>query len=102
MKRIFPIVILAITSIVLAQAPNQATLRSPSGDRAVDITHLGAVTMFAADQALTALGGAIAAEGNGFKATINGKVAAFGPDSRFAVVGEDLIEMPVAPITVEG
>ena len=102
MKRLFPLIILAITSIVLAQAPNQATLRTPSGDRAVNITHLGAQTMFAADEVITALGGVVAAEGNGFKATVNGKMAAFGPDSRFAVVGEDLIEMPVAPITVEG
>ena len=47
------------------------------------------------------LGGSVVPEGNGFKATMNGKIAAFGPDSRFAVIGEDLIEMPVAPITVE-
>jgi N-acetylmuramoyl-L-alanine amidase len=101
MKRLIPVVILAAASIVLAQAPNQATLRTPSGDRVISVTHLGAQTMFAADEVIGALGGAVSAEGNGFKAAINSKVAAFGPDSRFAVVGEDLIEMPVAPVSVE-
>jgi hypothetical protein len=101
MKRLIPVVILAAASIVLAQAPNQATLRTASGDRVISVTHLGAQTMFAADEVIGALGGAVSAEGNGFKAAINSKVAAFGPDSRFAVVGEDLIEMPVAPITLE-
>ncbi len=101
MKRLVPILILAITSIVLAQSPNQATLRTTTGDRSITITHLGTTTMFAADEVLSAIGGNVTPEGNGFKATINGKLAAFGPDSRFAVIGEDLIEMPVAPITVE-
>lgn len=101
MKRFVPILILAAATIVLAQAPNQATLRAAAGDHPIDITHLGPNTMFAADEVLSALGGNISAEGNGFKATIGGKIAAFGPDSRFAVIGEDLIEMPVAPITVE-
>jgi N-acetylmuramoyl-L-alanine amidase len=101
MKRILPVVVLAIASIVLAQSPNQATLRTTSGDHAITTTRLGAQTMFAADEVLSALGGSVTAEGSGFKATVNGKVAAFGPDSRFAVIGEDLIEMPVAPMTVE-
>lgn len=101
MKRVLPLIALAIASIVLAQSPNQATLRTASGDRVINTTRLGPTTMFAADEVLTALGGTVTAEGNGFKATVNGKVAAFGPDSRFAVIGEDLIEMPVAPVTVE-
>lgn len=101
MKRIIPLVALAIASIVLAQSPNQATLRTAAGDHPITTTRLGANTMFAADEVLSALGGAVRAEGNGFKATIGDKVAAFGPDSRFAVIGEDLIEMPVAPVTVE-
>lgn len=102
MKRLVPILILAITTIVLAQAPNQATLRLAAGDRAVSITSLGGQTMFAADEVVAALGGSVTPQGTGFKASIGGKVAAFGPDSRFAVLGEDLIEMPLAPINVEG
>jgi N-acetylmuramoyl-L-alanine amidase len=102
MKRLIPILILAIASIVLAQAPNQATLRTASGDKSIAITNLGPQVMFAADDVVIALGGTVSHEGNGFKATINNKVAAFGPDSRFAVIGEDLIEMPIAPVAVEG
>lgn len=102
MKRLAPILVLAVASIVLAQAPNQAILRTAAGDRNITVTHLGAQTMFAADEVLPALGGAVTPEGSGFKATAKNQIAAFGPDSRFAVIGEDLIEMPVAPITVEG
>lgn len=102
MKRIVPILVLAVASIVFAQAPNQAILRLSTGDRTIAITRLGSNTMFAADEVLAAVGGTVGPEGKGFKATVNGKIAAFGPDSRFAVVGEDLIEMPVAPIAVEG
>ncbi len=102
MKRLIPVLILAITTIVLAQAPNQVTLRLAAGDRSITTTNLGGQTMFAADEVLAAVGGAVSPEGSGFKASINGKVVAFGPDSRFAVLGEDLIEMPLAPITVEG
>jgi N-acetylmuramoyl-L-alanine amidase len=101
MKRIAPILILLIASIVLAQAPNQAILRTTAGDRTITVTHVGAQTMFAADEVISALGGTVTAEGSGFKATVKNQVAAFGPDSRFAVIGEDLIEMPVAPVTVD-
>ena len=40
-------------------------------------------------------------DGNGFKASLNNTVAAFGTDSRFGVVKDDLIEMPVAPVTID-
>jgi N-acetylmuramoyl-L-alanine amidase len=102
MKRLIPILVLAITTIVLAQAPTQATLRLAGGDKPVTTANVGPQTMFAADEVLAALGGTVTADGSGFKATVNNKVAAFGPDSRFAIIGEDLIEMPVAPATVEG
>jgi N-acetylmuramoyl-L-alanine amidase len=101
MKRLIPVIVLAAASIVLAQAPNQAILRTPSGDRMVTVTHVGSQTMFAADEVIAALGGVVSAEGNGFKASLNSKISAFGPDSRFAVIGEDLIEMPVPPVNVQ-
>src|SRR5438105_3463298 len=37
----------------------------------------------------------------GFRAIINDTVAAFGPDRRFGVVKEDLIEMPVSPVVID-
>ncbi|HYM62102.1 MAG TPA: N-acetylmuramoyl-L-alanine amidase [Thermoanaerobaculia bacterium] len=105
MKRLIAIVflaILAVTSMVLAQSPNQATLRTASGDRVVAVVHQGGQTFFAAEEVLAAFGATVAPDANGFRITLGNNVAAFGPDSRYGVVRDDLIEMPVAPITVEG
>jgi N-acetylmuramoyl-L-alanine amidase len=104
MKRLLlvllPIVLLA--SFVLAQATSPATLRLPSGDKPIAMTQQGGVTFFAADQLLAALGGTLTASGTGFKAALNNDVAAFGTDSRFAVVRDELIEMPVVPLVIDG
>jgi len=102
MKRFFPLLILAAASILLAQAPNQATLRTPTGDRLVTITRVNGQTLFAADEVMAALGGAVSPDATGFKANLNNTIAAFGPDSRFGVVRDELIEMPIAPAIVEG
>jgi len=106
MKRlVFPVVaiFLALASFVLAQqTANQATLRTPAGDRPVSTRQVSGATFFAADEVLAALGGSVVADANGFKATLNNTIAAFGPDSRFGVVRDDLIEMPVAPQTIDG
>ncbi|HJT18390.1 MAG TPA: stalk domain-containing protein, partial [Thermoanaerobaculia bacterium] len=102
MKRFLPLLVLAAATILLAQSPNQATLRMPSGDRAITMTNANGQTLFAADEILAALGGAVSPDGTGFKATLNNTMAAFGPDSRFAVVRDELIEMPVAPAIVDG
>jgi N-acetylmuramoyl-L-alanine amidase len=91
-----------IASFVLAQATSPATLRLPSGDKPIAMTQQGGVTFFAADQLLAALGGTLTASGTGFKATLNNVVAAFGTDSRFAVVRDELIEMPVVPVVIDG
>src|SRR6185295_16293035 len=77
-------------------------LRAPSGDRPLSTVQQVGTTFFAADQVLAAVGGSTTADANGFKASLNNNVAAFGPDSRFAVVRDELIEMPVVPLTVEG
>src|SRR5258708_35323336 len=66
------------------------------------ITHQGVQTLFAADEVVTALGGTVTKDTNGWKGTINSVTAGFGTDSRFAVVREDLIEMPLAPVSVDG
>lgn len=101
---------LASALLLLAQAPtttappnpaNQATLRAAKGDRMITIAHQNGQTYFAADEVLTALGGSVVREGNGFKASINNTVAAFGTDSRFGVVRDDLIEMPVPPVMID-
>ena len=105
MKRLLPLgalLLLAIASIVLAQASGQATLRTPTGDHPFTYVEQSGQTYVSAEQVATALGGSIAADANGTRITLGGSVAAFGPDSRFGVIRDDLIEMPVPPIVVEG
>jgi N-acetylmuramoyl-L-alanine amidase len=101
---------LASALFLLAQAPptpappnpaNQATLRAANGDHVITVARQNGQTYFAADEAISALGGVVTHEGNGFKAALNNTVAAFGTDSRFGVVKDDLIEMPVPPVTID-
>jgi N-acetylmuramoyl-L-alanine amidase len=104
---------LASALFLLAQAPattsappaanpaNQATLRAANGDHIITVAHQGGQTYFAADEVMAALGGSVTRDGNGFKASLNNTVAAFGTDSRFGVVKDDLIEMPVPPVTID-
>ncbi len=104
MKRVFPILSLAVlATLLLAQAATQqATLRTPAGDKPVSIAHQGTQTLFAADEVVTALGGTVTKDSNGWRVTINNTTAVFGTESRYAVVREDLIEMPIAPVSVDG
>jgi N-acetylmuramoyl-L-alanine amidase len=112
MTRSLSLIAIALASafLLLAQAPtpvpppnpaNQATLRAPAGDKTITIAHQNNQTYFAADEVIAALGGSVTRDGNGFKASLNNTVAAFGTDSRFGVVRDDLIEMPIAPVTID-
>ena len=94
--------VLAVASIVLAQATQPAVVRTPAGDRPIKILQQGGQTFVSATDVILALGGTILPESTGFRLMLNEQAGAFGPDSRFAVTGEDLIEMPAAPIVVEG
>lgn len=96
------VAVLAVASIVLAQVPGPATLRTPSGDRPIAIVQVAGHPFVSAIDVVLALGGTITPESTGFRVTINEQVGAFGPDSRFAVAGEDLIEMPGTPVVIEG
>ena len=93
---------LAVTSIVLGQVSQQATLRTAGGDRPIAVLHQDGQVYVSASEVVSALGGTLTPESTGFRVTLNEKTGAFGPDSRFAVAGEDLIEMPVIPLVVEG
>ena len=93
---------LAVTSIVLGQVSQQATLRTAGGDRPITVLHQDGQVYVSAAEVVSALGGALTPESTGFRVTLNEKTGAFGPDSRFAVAGEDLIEMPVIPLVVDG
>src|SRR6185436_3209684 len=93
---------LAAASIVLAQTSGQATLRTPSGDVPFTYVQQSGQTYVSAQEVVAALGGTLTPDSNGYKVSIANVVAAFGPDSRFGVVRDDLIEMPVPPIAIEG
>lgn len=96
------IALLVVTSIVLAQSVAQATLRLPAGDRPLALIQVKGQTLFSVVDVITSLGGTVTPDSTGFSIALNNVVAAFGPDSRFAVVRDDLIEMPVPPVTVDG
>ncbi|HKR64955.1 MAG TPA: stalk domain-containing protein, partial [Thermoanaerobaculia bacterium] len=105
MKRLLALgalAVLAIASIVLAQTSGPATLRTPSGDHPITIVQQSGQTYVSASEAVAGLGGTIVPDSTGYKVTIGNAVAAFGPDSRFGVVRDELIEMPVPPIAIEG
>ena len=76
-------------------------MRAANGDHVVTIAHQNGQTYFAADEVMAGLGGSVTRDGNGFKASLNNTVAAFGTDSRFGVVKDDLIEMPVPPVMID-
>jgi N-acetylmuramoyl-L-alanine amidase len=94
--------LLALASIVLAQVSGQGTLRLPSGDHPFTYIEQGGQTYVSAEQLAAALGGTLTRDANGYKVAIGNNVAAFGADSRYGVIRDDLIEMPVPPIEVEG
>lgn len=96
------IALLVVTSIVLAQSVSQATLRLKTGDRPLPVVRDKGLTLFSVADVITALGGTVTPDSTGFRVTLNNVVAAFGPDSRYAVVRDDLLEMPVTPLTVDG
>ena len=105
MKRLLALgalALLALASIVLAQVSGQGTLRTPSGDHPFTYIEQGGQTYVSAEQVTTALGGTLTRDANGYKVAIGNNVAAFGADSRYGVIRDDLIEMPVPPTEVEG
>lgn len=106
MKRLFSLfavlAVLALASIVLAQSTGQATLRAPGGDRPFTYVMQSGQVYVSAEEVVAGLGGTLTPDANGYKVAISNTVAAFGPDSRFGVVRDDLIEMPVPPIAVDG
>ena len=106
MKRLFSLVavlsVLALATIVLAQSTGQATLRAPGGDRPFTYVMQSGQTYVSAEEVAAGLGGTVTADANGYKIAVGNAVGAFGPDSRFGVVRDDLIEMPTPPIAVDG
>lgn len=104
MKRLLflgTLLILAVASIVLAQASGQGTLRTPSGDTPFTYVVQSGHTYVNAAEVVQGLGGTLTPDANGYKVTLGTTVAAFASDTRYGVVRDDLIEMPVPPIAIE-
>jgi len=94
--------LLAVASIVLAQAGGTATLRTAGGDKPIGFLQQNGVSYVSSSDVATALGGSVQPDASGYKLTIGNAVAVFGPDTRFAVIKDDLIEMPAPPILING
>lgn len=91
-----------ITSLLLAQANGSATLRLQAGDRPIVAVDRPEGVYFPLDSVVEALGGTVTRDGAGFLVTLGPASAAISPDSRYYVIGEDLVEMQNAPLTIEG
>lgn len=87
---------------MFAQASGQGTLRTPAGDHPFTFVEQSGQIYVSATEVARGLGGTIAPDSTGYEVTIGGVVAAFGTDSEYGVVRDDLIEMPVPPIVIEG
>jgi len=108
MKRLLALgvlVLLLLASIVLAQVSGgsgQGVLRTASGDHPITYIEQSGQTYVSAEQVAAGLGGTVTQDANGYKVAIGNTVAAFGSDSRYGVIRDDIIEMPVPAIVVEG
>jgi N-acetylmuramoyl-L-alanine amidase len=103
MKRVAGSIVLiavALVSIVRAQS-SEATLRTSAGDRAVPVIEQEGQVFVSAEPVTAALGGTIAGDRSGYRLVIDGRTAGFTPASRFGAVGDELVEMPTAPILVD-
>jgi N-acetylmuramoyl-L-alanine amidase len=96
------VVLVGGTTAALAQSSGQATLRTPAATHPFTYVDQSGQVYVSAEEVLAGLGGTIAPDSSGFKVTVAGVTAGFGPDSRYGVVRDDLIEMPVPPISIEG
>lgn len=94
--------LLAVTSILLAQSDGSATLRLQAGDRPITVLEQPEAVYFPLNAVVESVGGSVARDGNGFLVTVGSVTAAISPESRYIVVGDDLTEMPHAPVMVEG
>jgi len=106
MKRISTIIAMAATAAIssmvwAAVSTEPATLVSSTGTFSIRTIEDGGQPLFSADDVLRALGGVVVPAGQGFTATLAGVEGNFGTDSRFAVVGEAMIELPATPVVVE-
>lgn len=93
---------LAVAGLVRAQILGEVTLNAPTGQVTVRSIEQDGVLFVAADTMISAFGGQLVPDPQGYRVTIENQQAVFGADNRFAVVRDELIEMPKPPLIVEG
>jgi N-acetylmuramoyl-L-alanine amidase len=92
---------LLLATLVWAQTPTRVILRTPAGERPITVVQQGAQTWFPADEVVAALGGRVARDPEGFKASLNGVEVSFATDSRYIIIRDDLVELPEAPTVID-
>ncbi|HVR44224.1 MAG TPA: N-acetylmuramoyl-L-alanine amidase [Thermoanaerobaculia bacterium] len=103
MMRVAGVVLTAVLTLVgsVRAQTGAATLRAPSGERAVLVIEQEGAVFVPADAVTEALGGTIVGDRAGYRITLGENTAGFTVDRRFGAVGEQLIEMQSAPIFVD-
>ena len=94
---------LGVPLLANAQESSLAVLRTSAGDLRITALQSEEETWFPLDEVMSSVGGTVERVETGvYKVTLAGHEALLGLDSRFAILGEDLIEMPKLPIVSEG
>jgi len=104
MKRALVVAVLTVAvaaTVLLAQSPGRATLHSEQGDSMVSTIVIEGQLYVSADEFVVALGGTIEKDGPGYNVSMLGRRGAFGIDSQYGVVRDELIQMPALPVVVE-
>lgn len=93
---------LAITSILLAQGSSSATLRLQAGDTPITVLEQPEGVYFPLDRVVGGVGGTVTRDGAGFLVSVGSVTGAISPESRFVVIGDDLVELSHAPVLADG
>jgi N-acetylmuramoyl-L-alanine amidase len=93
--------LVAAATVALAQSPGRATLRSPNGEAFVSTIVIEGNLYVSADEFVLGVGGTLEQDGPGYNVSMLGRRGAFGTDSQYGVVRDELIQMPAFPVVVE-
>lgn len=103
MKKI--LVVIAIAGVAAVSAGRaqtvSATLRTQTGERSIRVVEQSGNLFLPAEEMIAALGGTLTGSRQGYRIELAGHTAGFTAESRFGASGDELIEMPAAPIFIE-
>jgi N-acetylmuramoyl-L-alanine amidase len=98
---VLAVALAVMATFVLAQSPGRATLRSASGEAAVSTLVIDGRLFVSAHEFVAGLGGSIEQDGPGYNVSLLGRRGAFGTDSQYGVVRDELIQMPALPVVID-